>query len=404
MRAILPQLLDALGREPVALARIIDRTGSGPRDTGTAMAVTASGTVLGSLSGGCVEAAVVATAEQVLTDRASALERFAATGEFAVGLPCGGEIEVFTEYLDRSALPLLRELHAALTANTPVALVTTLESTPDRKLLRPGDTRPWRHLDRDAAARLTLGSSGVIGPEDATVPVPEDVSGPGGRGAGDAPNPPDGEHPGPRPIRDSEPDPFASRTVAAATPSTVRPRAFVQVFAPPPRMILAGANDFTRALTVTATHLGYHVTVVDARETFTTPARFPAADAVIVDWPHRYLDTEHEAGRLDPRTVVCVLTHDPKFDVPLLISALALPALAFLGALGSRRTHDDRLTRLRAEGVPDSSIARIHSPLGLDLNAHTPEETAISIIAQILAVRGGGTARALSTEQGPIHR
>ncbi|MGW5573099.1 XdhC family protein [Nocardia thailandica] len=352
MRAILPPLLDALDRAPVALARIVDRTGSGPRDTGSAMAVTASGTVLGSLSGGCLEAAVVATAEQVLADRGSALERFAATGEFGVGLPCGGEIEVFTEYLDRSSLALLRELDAAVAAATPVALVTTLEATPDRTLLYPGDPRPWRHLDRDAAARLASGRDGIVGSED---------------------------------------------TAGA------RPRAFVQVFAPPPRMILAGANDFTRALAVTAAQLGYHVTVVDARETFTTAARFPAAHEVVVDWPHRYLDAERAAGRLDGRTVVCVLTHDPKFDVPTLISALGLPELAFLGALGSRRTHDDRLARLRAEGVSDSAVARIHSPLGLDLNAHTPEETAISIAAQIVAVRGGGTGRALSTEAGPIH-
>ncbi|MFC4375424.1 XdhC family protein [Nocardia halotolerans] len=356
MRDLLGQVLTVLRDQPVALARIVDRTGAAPRDVGAAMAVTGAGRVIGSLSGGCVEAAVLTTAAEVLLDGAASLERFAADDELTAGLPCGGEIEVFVERLDPTAAPLLRELRDALTAHRPLAYATTLAATPDRKLFYPGSTEPWRDLDRDAAALLAAGRSGLIGAQDCT--------------------------------------PAAAH----------RPRTFVQVFGCPARLILAGANDYTRALTVTAAQLGYHVTVVDARETFTTAARFPAAHAVVVDWPHRYLTAEQHAGRLDDRTVVCVLTHDPKFDVPTLATALQLPALAFIGALGSRRAHTDRTRRLRELGLPEATLARVRSPLGLDLAAHTPEETAISILAEILATRGQTSARPLSALTGPIHR
>ncbi|MBC7303150.1 MAG: XdhC family protein [Nocardia sp.] len=355
MRDLLGQMLPALADQAVALARIVDRTGAGPRETGAAMAVTARGQVLGSLSGGCVESAVLSTAAQVLLDGQSTLERFAAADELTVGLPCGGEIEVFVERLDHTDLPTLRALHTALEAHHPIGYATTLESTPDRRLLRSGDHRPWRGLDRDAAALLAAGHNGLIGAQDCT-PAQAD-----------------------------------------------RPRAFVQVFRSPARMILAGASDYTRAMTVAATNLGYQVTVVDARETFTTSSRFPAAHEVVVDWPHRYLAAEHVAGRVDERTVLCVLTHDPKFDVPFLETALRLPAAAFIGALGSRRAHADRTARLREIGVPGTDIARVRSPLGLDIAATTPEETAVSILAQILATRGNATARPLSDLDGPIH-
>ncbi|MFD3702744.1 XdhC family protein [Nocardia sp. NPDC058658] len=356
MRDLLGQVLELLPGQALALARIVDRTGAGPRETGSAMAVTGDGSVLGSLSGGCVESSVLATASQVLRDGHATLERFAAADEITVGLPCGGEIEVFVERLDHTDLPVLSALRLALVAHHPVAYATTLESTPDRKLLRPGDSHPWRGLDQDAAALLTAGHNGLIGAQDCT------------------------------------------------PAQSVRPRTFVQVFRAPARMILAGANDYTRALTVAASTLGYHVTVVDARETFTTPTRFPAADEVVVDWPHRYLDAEQAAGRIDARTVICVLTHDPKFDVPLLTSALRLPEVGFIGALGSRRAHTDRTNRLHEAGLAPRETARIRSPLGLDIAAHTPEESAISILAQILADRGNATAQPLSTLTGPIHR
>ncbi|MFF3222672.1 XdhC family protein [Nocardia suismassiliense] len=358
MRAMLEQLIALAGQGPVALARVVDTTGPGPRETGAAMIVTGSGEIVGSLSGGCVEAAVVETARQVLATGQAVTDRFGyADGDgLAVGLTCGGEIEVFVEQVGPEHLPMLSELHRRITEGSPVALATRLDATAEWKLSHTGSTEPWHGVDRDVLALLAAGHSGVVG---------------------------------------------ADECEADASP---RPRVFVQVFATPARMILAGANDFVRALSRTGRQLGYRVTVVDARETFATPARFPSAHEVVVDWPHRYLRTEHEAGRIDGRTVVCVLTHDTKFDVPTIVAALSIDDIAFVGALGSRRTHAERTDRLRAAGVTESSLARLKSPLGLDLNARTPDETAISIAAQILADRGNASARPLDRTDGPIHR
>jgi xanthine dehydrogenase accessory factor len=145
------------------------------------------------------------------------------------------------------------------------------------------------------------------------------------------------------------------------------------------------------------------VTVCDARPVFATATRFPEADEVVVQWPHKYLTAERDAGRIDARTVICVLTHDPKFDVPLLEVALRLPDVAYVGAMGSRRTHDDRLARLREAGLSAEEIGRLSSPIGLDLGARTPEETAISIAAEIIAGRWGGTGQPLAELGGRIH-
>lgn len=157
-----------------------------------------------------------------------------------------------------------------------------------------------------------------------------------------------------------------------------------------PRLLVYGAIDFAAALARIGAFLGHRVTVCDARPVFATPARFPGADEVVVDWPHRHLAAEWDAGRLDSRTAVCVLTHDAKFDVPLLELALRLP-LGYVGAMGSRRTHTERERRLRAQGVTDAALARLRSPIGLDLGGATPEETALAIAAEFTAVRHGGS-------------
>jgi xanthine dehydrogenase accessory factor len=180
-------------------------------------------------------------------------------------------------------------------------------------------------------------------------------------------------------------------------------KVFVWAFAPQPRMIVFGAIDFAAAMARIGNFLGYHVTVCDARPVFATHTRFPFADDVVVAWPHRYLATEVEAGRVDGRSVLCVLTHDPKFDVPVLRVALGLPEVGYVGAMGSRRTHADRLQRLRQEGVTDDELARLSSPIGLDLGARTPEETAISIAAEIIALRWGGRGQRLVQQEGRIH-
>ncbi len=178
-------------------------------------------------------------------------------------------------------------------------------------------------------------------------------------------------------------------------------RVFVETYAPPPRMLIFGAVDFTAALVRVAKILGYRVTVCDARPVFATKRRFPAADEVVVDWPHRLLD---EIGdELTGRDAVCVLTHDPKFDVPAVIAALETGA-GYIGCMGSRRTTDDRNARLRDEGVPEADIERIWAPIGLDLGGRTPEETAISICAEIIARRAGkDDVKPLTRTEGDIH-
>jgi xanthine dehydrogenase accessory factor len=164
-------------------------------------------------------------------------------------------------------------------------------------------------------------------------------------------------------------------------------------------MYVFGAIDFAAAVARVGKFLGFHVTVCDARPVFATKARFREADEVIVDWPHRFL----ARADVDARTVICVLTHDPKFDVPVLEVALRTPA-GYIGAMGSRRTHEDRLERLREAGLSELELSRLRSPIGLDLGARTPEETAVSIAAELIKLRWGGSGRALSDTDGRIHQ
>jgi xanthine dehydrogenase accessory factor len=182
---------------------------------------------------------------------------------------------------------------------------------------------------------------------------------------------------------------------------------FVESRLPAARMLIFGANDFGAALLPAGKLLGYDVTLCDARPAFSSQVRFKAADQLVTDWPHRYLKAEAAAGRVDGRTVVCVLTHDPKFDIPLLETALAL-GLAYVGAMGSRRSHRQRIDALLADGTPAEALERLHSPIGLDLGAVTPAEVAVSITAEIVASRGRAgacntTLAPLKDGSGPIH-
>jgi xanthine dehydrogenase accessory factor len=294
---------------------------------------------------------------------------------FAVGLTCGGVIDVFVQRVDRASWPWLEEVAAAVHDGHPVAIATVIE-----------------HPDADR-----VGATLLVWPEN-----------PDGAGTDVA----TGTGLGSRRVDDAVAD-DARGLLAAGRSATLEygpdgqrrgegMRVFVNSFAPRPRMLVFGAIDFAAAVARIGTFLGYRVTVCDARPIFATPQRFPAADEVVVDWPHRYLAGEATAGRLDRRTVVAVLTHDPKFDVPVLEVALGLD-LAYVGAMGSRRTHDDRLARLREAGVTEDQLARLSSPIGLDLGARTPEETAVSIAAEIIALRWGGRGDRLSTTGGTIH-
>ncbi|MDP2775997.1 MAG: XdhC family protein, partial [Nocardioides sp.] len=378
MRDVLDQLLPRWeAGEVVGVGTVVATFRSAPRPAGASMLVTSDGEAVGSVSGGCVEGAVYDLAESVMVSGAPVLERYGVSDDdaFAVGLTCGGILDVYVEKVSRETFPELGDLAADIEAGRPVALATVIE--------HPDPT--W--LGRRLLVRPELGDNvaeengGSLGSERADAAVHDDALGllAAGHNA-TLTYGPDGERRG------------------------EGMRVFVWAFAPKPRMLVFGAIDFAAAVAKVGAFLGYQVTVCDARPVFATASRFPDADEVVVDWPHRYLAAEQEAGRIDSRTVLTVLTHDPKFDVPLLEVALRLPDVAYIGAMGSRRTHDDRLTRLRGAGLTEAEIARLSSPIGLDLGARTPEETAISIAAEIIAGRWGGSGERLAATEGRIHR
>ncbi|CAM5648860.1 XdhC family protein [Streptomyces narbonensis] len=345
-----------------AVATVVAVGGSAPRQPGAALAVDSEGTAIGSVSGGCVEGAVYELCQQALEDGKTVIERFGYSDEdaFAVGLTCGGIIDILVTPVRGGVFPAA--LAAAATGEA--AAVARIVSGPDDLmgkaiLVRPDGSYEGKlgghpELDRTAAsearAMLDTGRTG-------TVEIGEDGS-------------------------------------RCGQPLTL----LVESSVPAPRMIVFGAIDFAAALVRVGKFLGYHVTVCDARPVFATPARFPDADEIVVDWPHRYL----ESTEVDGRTVLCVLTHDAKFDVPLIKAALKLP-VAYIGAMGSRRTHEDRNKRLRDVGVTELELARLRSPIGLDLGARTPEETALSIGAEIVANRRGGSGASLTGAHTPIH-
>ena len=324
------------------------------------MAVTADGEVAGSVSGGCVESDVVVEALAVLSDEAPAhvvTYGIADEDAIAVGLTCGGTIHVLVASVDDDVLGSIDD---ALRTGRSVALATQVAGPAAGSALlieadgatsgRLGDLNLDRVVARDALAALRSSFTGT-------------------------------RHYG----RHGE-----------ARKHEVE--VLIESFVPPPRMVIFGAVDFTAALARTAKALGYRVTVCDARKAFATRARFPMADEVVVDWPDRYLDTID----LGPRDAVCVLTHDAKFDVPAIAGALRTGA-GYIGAMGSRRTHDDRARRLRDAGVDDAAMKRVMSPIGLDIGARSPEEVAVAICAEIIALRTGAEAPFLRDAKGPIH-
>jgi len=364
--------------KPVALATVVGTWKSSPRQPGAAMLLGGDGAVVGSVSGGCVEGAVYELAQQVVADGVPVLTRYGVSDDdaFAVGLTCGGILDVFVERLDEQSYPELGDVAAAIASGRPVAVATTT--------VHPDPARVGQRRVLFGAGSTGDTASGTLGSARADAAVTDDARGllAAGRN-GTLRYGPDGER-----LGDGM-------------------EVFVSSYAPPARMIVFGAIDFAAAAARMGAFLGYWVTVCDARAVFATPKRFPDADEVVVAWPHRYLLAERDAGRLDERTVLCMLTHDPKFDVPLLELALGDDGWeqrpAYVGAMGSRRTHDDREQQLRDRGMTDSQLARLHSPIGLDLGARTPEETAVSIAAEIIAGRWGGGGQQLTALAGAIH-
>ncbi|MEU7175303.1 MULTISPECIES: XdhC family protein [Micromonospora] len=337
-----------------AVATVVRTWRSAPRPPGAAMAVCADGEVVGSISGGCVEGAVYELCQEAIRTGQARTETYGVGDDdaFAVGLTCGGTIEVLVQ--PDVVLTEPDAVLAAIRAGAPVATASAgaaqLVVWPDRVAGTLGDADLDRAVAQQAEGMLALGTTGAVRLGTRGQQRHDEVS------------------------------------------------VFVQSYLPPPRMIVFGAIDFAVAVARIGRFLGYHVTVCDARPVFATRKRFPDADALVVQWPHTYL----ESTTVDERTVLCVLTHDPKFDVPLLQVALRTPA-RYIGAMGSRRTHADRLRRLREAGVDEAALARLSSPIGLDLGARTPEETAVAIAAEFVALAAGGSGRRLTDLDTPIH-
>jgi xanthine dehydrogenase accessory factor len=373
MRDVLADLL-AWWRagETVGMGTVVGTWRSAPRLPGASMLVGPDDSAVGSISGGCVESAVYALAQEVRANGRPVLRRYGVTDNdtFADGLTCGGILDVFVEKVSQQSFPELAEVAADVDAGRPVAIATVV-AHPDAKwvgrrmIIRPAEDSP------------ILGSFGT---PRADAAVADDVRGLLAAGKTELLTyGPDGQRRG------------------------EGMRVFVASLGPRPRMLVFGAIDFAAAVTRLGSFLGYRVTVCDARPVFATRTRFPDADEVMVDWPHRYLAAEVDAGRIDARTVICVLTHDPKFDVPVLQMALRLPQVGYVGAMGSRKTHEERLQRLREAGLTEVEIGRLSSPIGLDLGARTPEETAVSIAAEIIGQRWGGRGSRLTELTGRIH-
>lgn len=371
MREVLPDLLRWWrAGEPVGLATVVGTESSAPRPPGTAMLVGPDGSAVGSVSGGCVEADVYATAEQVLADGAPVLASYGVAddetdAEWSVGLTCGGTLEVFVERVDATSWADLDLVAAGLEHDEPVAVATVLR--------HPDPSVVGRHLV--VRPRSAVGS---LGRADADVAV--------AAGAREA-------------LADGRP-----RRLAYAPDG--RPGLGMDVFVachlPRPRLLVFGSTDVAAALARVGRLLGHRVTVCDVRPVFTTAARLPDADEVVVAWPDQHLRSQAEAGLLDGRTAVCVVGHDPRVEVPLLEVALRLP-VAYVGAMGSRRSSDQRITALRAAGLTETELARLHAPIGLDLGARSAEETAVSIMAEVIASREERTGLPLATLSGPVH-
>ena len=370
MRDVLEELLAVWRAGGTAgLSTVVRTMKSAPRPAGAAMVVSPDGSVAGSVSGGCVEAAVYEVSNDVVATGHPELQSYGVSDDdaFAVGLTCGGTIEVFTEAVSRTTFPQLSAVAEDIAAHRAVAVATIID--------HPDSTRVG--LRRIVGTDSAQGSLGSTRADDA---VADDARGLLAAG---------------------------TSAVLSYGPDGERQDAGMEVFvashAPRPRMLVFGAIDFAAALAQQGAFLGYRVTVCDARPVFATAARFPAADDVVVEWPDRHLAALAEQGEIDGRTAICVLTHDAKFDVPVLELALRLPQVGYIGVMGSRRTHHDRMRRLREAGLTDTELGRLASPIGLDLGARTPEETAVSIAAEIIARRWGGGGKPLTEVDGRIH-
>lgn len=349
------------GAEPLAIASLVEVEGSAPLGVGAAMLVTSDGKVEGSVTGGCVEAAVAAEALEVLGGAPSRVSSYGISDELAgsVGLTCGGVVHVYIRALDDETRRVTLAAYEAALEGRPAALATILDGPAAGEVLalvgdyafESGKVAPTlaQHISADLRGMLERGVTTTL------------RYGHNGRRMG------------------------------------VDVRVHMEVFAKPPQMLIFGANDFSAALAPLAAELGYRVTICDAREPFLASPRYARAAETLVAWPQQAL----AEADLDAADAVVVLTHDAKFDEPALLGALETP-VGYIGALGSRRTASARAQRLRASGVSDDDLARIHAPCGLDIGSSTAAESALAILAEIVANRTGRSGESLTTCEGAI--
>ena len=349
------------GRRVVG-ATLVEAIGSAPLDPGAQMLVDDRTNIEGSVTGGCVEGALVEEAQRILGGESARIVTYGVSDEEAagVGLMCGGTVRVFVHEHRGDALEALDAVAGARAGDEPVAVATLLDGDQagakmailgDRVVGGLGVTELLdRSVQRDARGQLDEGISRLR------------RYGAGGEVMG------------------------ADLAV------------YIQAFSTQPRMVIFGAIDFSAEMAKVASEIGYRVTICDARGPFVKSPRFSRAAEVVVDWPDRYLEGED----LSDRDVVLVFTHDAKFDEPALIGALATDA-GYIGALGSRKTQARRVERLRDAGLDEEAVARIHAPCGLDIGARTPPETVISVLAEVIAVRTGRAGESLRDTSGPIH-
>ncbi|MDY7089906.1 MAG: XdhC family protein [Actinomycetota bacterium] len=362
MREVLDDLLGWWrgGEGAAALATVVRTTGGSPRPVGAAMAVGPDSSVVGGISGGCVESSVYDLACEAAADGRPRMGTFDADPDdvFAVSRPCGGRLDVFVERVDGSSFPELSLLAATVSSRVPVSVVTCVGAN---------DQLLGRHL--------LVTSEGVVGAR-----IPGHLRTVLARRAREL---------------------MGTETSAVVT---VEGREFfIASWAPSPRLVILGSAHGAAALAELGRFLGHHVTVCDPRPLFATAARFPGAHEVVVGWPDKYLRDEARAGRLTRRDAVCVLTHEARTAVPALRVALELP-LTYLGVMGSRRSQQQLRHDLLDEGADPSTLDRMAAPIGLDLGATDSAETAVSIGAELIAAIRGGSGRPLTAVHGAIHR
>lgn len=342
------------GHERAAIATVVSTWSSSPLPVGTHMLIFDDGRIVGSVSGGCVEGDVYEAAREVLAGGAPMLRSYSVSDEASgeVGLACGGRIEVFVQPLPTRLPGLAKHVAAARPSGWAQIIAHPDPGLVGRsRVITGGDTgSSWwgGDVSRELAARLEAAEPAVI-----------------------------------------------------ALPGVPGARIFLDVRSPAPRLVLAGISEFAVALARLGDFLGYDVTVCDARSAFLQPERFPAA-TLVPGWPHDYVGAEVETDQIGPRDVVLALTHDLKFDVPLLEVALRSEA-GYVGAIGSRGLHAQRLDALLEHGVTAAETARLRSPIGLDLGGRTPEATALSIMSEVVATGNGASALPLADQSGPIH-